>query len=113
MAEGLAGYYRVMEHSVPANIMQTTVQSQMQQSMNTKLEEPLRRKAESVMLATERERHGVESTPSGTTPSGSELGEEPLAKEPSPPPETAVKEGSAQEEPNFIPNERLRKATDI
>ena len=65
VAEGLAGYYRVMEHSVD---------TQMPQSV--KLDDPLRKQAEAVMLTHEKDRSGkvlVDITPSG---SGSEPTEE-------------------------------------
>ena len=62
MAEGLAGYYRVMEHSV---------HPQMDESVKSaKLEEPLRQTAEAVMLAEEKDRSSAtnEQTPSGSEP---------------------------------------------
>lgn len=68
VAEGLAGYYRVMDHSV-----------QMDQSVKSaKVDQSLRHKAETLMLGEEKTRTGqvrVETTPSGSeTPSETQSG---------------------------------------
>ena len=64
VAEGLAGYYRVMEHGV-------------QSAQSIKLDEPLREKAEAVMLAHEKDRSSTVRV--DTTPSESEPIDEPSA----------------------------------
>lgn len=80
VAEGLAGYYRVMEHSAQPQ-MYLSMKSADQSVKSTKLDQSLRVQAEAVMLGEEKTRTGEVRV--DTTPSGSEPIDEPSETQPS------------------------------
>ena len=99
VAEGLAGYYRVMEYTV-----------RMDESINSKLDDPLRQKAESVMLQHEKNRSSNISNISVTPPSsdGSEGGA-PTGGEPAPAAAAPFAEGKSSTETRAEEKEKKKK----